>query len=494
MRSLLLSSLVVAAGLLPVVASAQIAWTGATDNDWATGANWLGGDAPGAADTAQFDSDPTNVSPNFATDTAVAAITFLSGAGSYEFSGSALTLGSGTVITNSSGALQTFSNQIIFGAASATLDVSAGSELTFASTIGKTTGINTGGLTVSGGGVVNLTGAFTNYTTFQFLTATGGSTINYNTSTQNGANIYQASGGRINLHRAPGASGNVLQLRGTGGEIYLSQADLSVSTQSGLRFRGDEANGKTLTFGADFAGPGSAVFGSTVHLNHTGAGSNQTYRLSAAADNVLILAGVVQDTNASGTGTKVEIVGPGTVRLFGSASNTSVTPVLISSGVLELAKSDGAVAIAGGGVTIDADGTLRLAASHQIADATTLTFDGGLFDAGGFTESLGALAVGAEGGTIDFGGEGGALTFASLSSIVGTLEVTGWNNAASITFLDWSGWDAAALEKVSFDGAWSFDEETGTFSAAAIPEPSAAAALMGAAVLGLAVLRNRRRR
>ncbi|WP_232766632.1 beta strand repeat-containing protein [Geminisphaera colitermitum] len=483
-----------------VTASAQNThiWTGATDGNWATATNWTGTDTPpgtATTDIARFNADVINKAVSIGTDTTLDSLEFVAGAGSYTFSGAILTLNristGGATISNSSGNLQTFSTRVNF-AGSAMLNVSAGSSLTFASTIGKT--VATGGnLTVTGGGVVNFTGSFSNFTLFTNLIASGGATINYDTASQNGANNYQANGGRINLHRATGGSGIKLQLLGNGSEIYLSKAALTVG--AALTFRGDGVTGKTLTFGADFAGTGTATHSGSVLLNENGATANQTYRLYAAAGNTLALSGIISDSNVSATGTKVLIDGAGIVRFSGSGPNTSVTPIAID-GTLVLAKTAGTDAIGGGSVTVNTTGTLRLAASNQIADATALAFAGGVFEAGAFTETLGALTVGAAGGTIDFDGKAGSLTFASLSSITGTLTVTGWSDDASIFFTNGSGWDTTALSRVVFSGygAAQFDSATGELYAAAIPEPSAIAALAASLAFALGLVLRRRTR
>lgn len=488
--------------MLSVVhAQNTLVWTGSVNGDWSEAANWTGTGAPpgtAATDIARFDADVANDEISIGTATTLDSLEFVAGAGSYTFSGEALTLNrinsGGATISNASGNLQTFSTRVNFVGATQ-LNVSAGSSLTFASTIGKATGAATGGnFTITGGGVVNFTGSFSSFTLFTNLIATGGATINYDTGSTNGTNNYQANGGRINLHRATGTSGIALQLVGNGSEIYLSKAGLTVGAAS-LQFRGDGAAGKTLTFGADFAGTGTATYSGVVRFNQTGAGANNTYRLQAAAGNTLALSGTIIDSIASASGTRVLIDGDGIVRFSGAGANTSVTPVEID-GTLELAKTAGVDAIAGGSVTINTPGTLRLVVSNQINDATTLVFAGGLFKAGASTEALGALAVGVAGGTIDFAGLAGTLTFANLSSIAGTLTITGWGEGASIRFTDGSDWDDTALSRVVFagHGAALFDSATGELYAAAIPEPSVTAALVAvlALVLGL-VLRRRTR-
>jgi len=143
---------------------------------------------------------------------------------------------------------------------------------------------------------------------------------------------------------------------------------------------------------------------------------------------------------------------------------------------------------------VNTGGTLRLAASNQIGNATALVFAGGSFDAGAFTETLGALSVGASGGSIHFDGSAGSLTFASLSSIAGTLTISGWTDSASIVFTDGSAWDETALSRVVFTGYGEalFDSLTGELYASAIPEPSTTVLIIGAAALAGGVVFRRR--
>ena len=483
----LLFAFLACVGLLTVAhAQTTFDWTGWESTVWSTADNWnpSAEAPPGTSDIARFNAAVLN-NPNLGSATTIDRIEFVTGAGSYTISGEPLTLGatSGYSVSNSSGLLQTFSSAVSFSSATnANINVSSGSTVTFASTVTRAGGVN-GTLTIEGGGTANFTGTFSSYTLYQGLSVSAGTTVNYNTTTQNGFNNYIANGGRINLARTTGTGGITLRLTGTGGEIYITEA-ITVGA-SALNFRGDGANGKTLTFGANIAGTGNATYSGTVNFNNTSAGTNQTYRLYAAANNTLILSGTLVDSNVAGGGTKVEITGPGVVRYSGTNANTSVTPLLISSdSTLELAKTAGVNAIAGGSVGIE--GTLRLAASNQIANATAIALSSGTFDISSFTDSVGALSIAASGGTLDFNGQAGSITFASLAGIAGTLTIEGWvEGSSSIFFTDGSAWDPTALAQVNFVGygAAQFNEITGELYA--IPEPSTLAFFALAAAAGL---------
>lgn len=398
-------------------------------------------------------------------------------------------------LNNSSGALQTFNNRVYFSTGSQ-ISASADSTVTFASTVSKYGGDGGGNLFVVGGGTVNFTGAFSSYTTFQDLYVRAGSTVNYDTASANGFNNYIAETGRINILRPTADSGIALQLAGNGSQIYLmsaiSEGAATLNFWGTTTPYGSPASNLTQTFGADIAGTGTASYTGNVRFNVSAAGTNQTWRLSAAAGNTLIFTGTMLDAVAPGTGTKVEVVGPGTVRFAGTGANTFTDHLLVSSGTLELAKTAGVNAVASSSVTIATAGALILKASNQIADTTALTFDGGTFDVGAFSESLGSLTVGANGGTIDFDGLAGSLTFDSLSSITGTLTINGWSEGvASIFFTDGSGWDAVALAKVNFVGYSGAAFDVGSGELYAIPEPSSVALFMLGAFTALCLRRRR---
>ncbi|MDQ8194646.1 hypothetical protein QEH59_09425 [Coraliomargarita sp. SDUM461004] len=472
---------------LSLSAQVNYEWTGTTDGQWDLASNWNPNTAaPGGAttDIANFDTASANSSITLDTAISIGALNFNAGAGAYTLSGEALTLSSGDSISNTSGNHQIINTNMSLAGAN-TINVSSGSSLTLSGTIYNTT--SGGNFDITGSGIVNLTGKFANYTTFTNLQVMQASTVNYDTTSFNGVNNYIADSGRLNLHRNPASGGITLQLKGDGSEIYLSQAGMATATT--LRFRGDGDDGKTLSFGADFSGTGISTHSGAIQLNDGGSGVNNNYRFDAAADNTLSLTGTITDTNASGSGTKVQIIGDGIVRFAGSDANTSQTPIEVL-GTLELAKDDEVNAIGGGSITIMTDGHLQMAANNQIADTASLHLSGGSYVINGFDESMGELSVAASGGTIDFGGLAATLNFDSLATIVGTLTIEGWSEEVDIFFSDGSGWDTAALGKVNFSGFGTaqYDSETGRLSA--IPEPSATAAIMG--IAGLLFISQRR--
>ncbi|MFH1498149.1 MAG: cell wall anchor protein [Verrucomicrobiota bacterium] len=474
-------------------------WTGSTDSTWGTAANWdpATGAPPGstATDIARFNDDVANSTVNLDTTATISRLEFASGAGEYNLTGERLVISSSSgpdYIVHNAGNTQTISAELELASSGTFRDINvgAGGTLVIAQRlIFSPTG---GQLRFAGGGTLDLADSFSGLNVF---TASGsGTTVNLRRiSGSSGANRLSATNGAtINLY------GN------HGGDMTLSGANSTIS----IRYDGVVAGsvgtnsvnvaptaGNTVTFSADIDGGGTGSFGRQLRLFQAGTVNDATIRFHATSGSVLNVTGTIVDTNAAGAGSKVEITGAGVVRYSGSSANTTVTPILISDGTLELAKDSGVNAIAGGNVTIEENGTLRLAASHQIADATDLVFAGGLFDVGANTETLGALAVGAEGGSIDFGGLAGSITFDSLSSIVGTLTINGWTEAATISFSDGSGWDSETLANVIFTGYGPavFDALSGElYASAAIPEPASASFII--AIAGIATACSRRRR
>jgi|GEM_PF-3889203 hypothetical protein len=473
-------------------------WTGAIDGAWSNASNWSPGSAyPGssATDIASFGTGGSASPISLGSAVTIGRIEFAAGGDAYTFSGAELQISRdpGIFISNQSGREQVFNNAVRFtSTGTVTLSVAAGGAITFNSTVaGPGSSPSLRNLIAEGGGTVNFNGTFANFTTFNQFQVKAGTTVNYNTTSQNGVSNFWADGGRINLLRGTGTSGISLTLRSNNSEIYIAKAGVTVGAQ-GLNFRGDDA-GTTKTFGADFEGTGTATYSGTVRLNNNASAANNTYRLYAATGNTLALTGTVIDSLAAASGTRVLIDGPGVVRFAGTSANTSLTPIVID-GTLELAKTAGVDAIAGGAVTINTGGALRLAADNQIADATALVFAGGAFEVNGRSETLGGLTVGAAGGVLDFGGVDADLVFAGLDSISGTLLISGWTLGSSITFTDITGIGDSELAKISFDGfGGAMLDGNRLVVSAAIPEPASAAFVLGGVALLGGLARRRRR-
>jgi hypothetical protein len=484
------ASVALLAALAVNSASAQITWSGATDNDWLTGSNW-GGAVPGATDTARFDSVRANNAPSLTADTTVRRVEFLAGAGAYTISGSRLTLDrsgqTGAAIENNSGAVQTFTNPITLSSTenNRSLAAGAGSTLTFTNTItmARPSGSADTHLVLSGAGTINLAGL----SGFNQLQQTGSLTVNINTAVpaNGGVNgVFSTNGdGRINLNANSARWVSMGSSSSGNGRIFLATAGVSVAT---AEFRG--GNNTTSTFGADIAGGGTATtLGIT---NNSATRTGATYIISAAAGNTLNVDGVV--SGSGGAGTKYQIQGPGVVRFSGATANTSSLPLEVFSGRLELNKPAGIDAIGGGSVSILSGAELRLLAANQIADSVGMTLAGGTFHVNGHSETLGGLTLAAATTSfIDFGAGASTLLFSSIAG-TGNLTVSNWTQGSdSFRF---TADPSAFLGQISINGLGASATDMGGYwEITAIPEPSAFAALAGLGALGLAASRRRRR-
>jgi fibronectin-binding autotransporter adhesin len=190
---------------------------------------------------------------------------------------------------------------------------------------------------------------------------------------------------------------------------------------------------------------GQVDLGATTTLTVTGAGSTT-------------LSGDIQNTGG------ITKTGAGTLTLSGTAANSFSGTLAINDGTVALAKTAGTNAVGGGAVNIgDGSGAassaiLRLDASNQIADYTSLVTinSDGVLRVNNFTESIdtlagtglvdlatsGYLTVGVNSGSSTFGGTitgtgtlekagAGTLTFTSDISFGGTLALAGGTLALS---------------------------------------------------------------
>jgi len=121
--------------------------------------------------------------------------------------------------------------------------------------------------------------------------------------------------------------------------------------------------------------------------------------------------------------------GAGRLVFDGTAANSYTGDTIINAGTLELSKTAGTNAIAGGDITINSGGTLLLDASNQIANGVDLELDGGTFDTDGNSEALGQLTLSSN-STIDLGTGVSLLNFANSSSTSalwsGLLTIENW--------------------------------------------------------------------
>ncbi len=178
-------------------------------------------------------------------------------------------------------------------------------------------------------------------------------------------------------------------------------------------------------------------------------------------------------------------------RLTGTTANTFTGNTTVTAGVLALGKTAGVNAIAAGALIIDG-GSVRLDASHQIADGVNLRLNGGTFSTGAATgETVGTLQLEND-SFLDLGTGGVALSFAGSSALEwdGSL-LTISNFTLGVDTLrfgtDATGLNADQLALLRFSdygGVGGFIDAAGYVTP--IPEPSAIAlvALLALPLLG----------
>ncbi|RRK00639.1 cell wall anchor protein [Opitutaceae bacterium TAV3] len=478
-------------------------WNGASNSAWTEVGNWSNGVPNATTAIAEFSSSSGNTNVNLNAAVTLQRLDFLTGAAAYTLAtsnASTLTINAAsgdTFIQNASGQNQTISTNLTLAISSTgtstIVDVGAGSTLTLTGQLATSGSSSSHNIGFQGGGTINVNGTFS---AVNILRVSSGTTLNYNPTNAAGANnIFADAGGRVNVLANP-LSARTLTISGAGAEMYVQRTGTTNTGDINLRGTGRGIK----TFGADIAAGGTATIivasDKKLNLNHTEALTNTTYRFHANANTTLVLDAVIHDAGTSQSGTKLEIVGGGTVRFSGSAANTSVTPVVVTAGHLELNKTAGIAAIAGGSVTVNQNAELRLLASNQIADTTTLSLNGGRFTVNAFSETLGELNVSALGGSLalDASSGTGSVTFASLGALDGTLTIYGWTESASIVFTDITNWNAAALAKVTFDGIGQGAALDGDklVAVTVVPEPAIWSALIGVIVLAGTLLVRRK--
>jgi hypothetical protein len=281
-------------------------------------------------------------------------------------------------------------------------------------------------------------------------------------------------------------SGNVGTLSIQGGRVTLGGAstftgDVVVKTNSMLQLNSphdnpnpDPTNAYVLPLAANLTLEGTGrlrLFGSTTigSLGSASAGSSVSvytngYTLRVGAND--------QNTTFAGSmdGFTLEKIGTGTLTLAHS-DNSSLSGVIVSSG------------------------TLALGASYMFSNSMDLRLNGGTLDLGGYSQGLSKLLVSAN-SFIDFSGNSN-LYFADSSSQSwsGTVTLLNFNPGLDVlSFGNAGGLTLAQLDLLSISGYTVTGlDGSGALLLAAVPEPSAYAAALGAVALVIAGYRRRQR-
>jgi len=225
--------------------------------------------------------------------------------------------------------------------------------------------------------------------------------------------------------------------------------------------------------------------------------------------------GTTVSSSLAGSGRTIKS-GDGVLTLSGASSNTRTGNTTVNAGRLDLAKTGGAIAIAGNMTIGDASGidTVRLLGSEQISDNSVVTLRGGtllnnshqaVLDLNGFTETFDTLAVTGN-SVVDFsGGAPDAPSFLVVDTLsidaAAILTIRNWIDAADYFLITKSSFDSTQLSRVIFDGygpavweEYSSDYFMVTPHARPIPEPASFGALAVGGLLAFTLTRRRRRR
>ena len=267
---------------------------------------------------------------------------------------------------------------------------------------------------------------------------------------------------------SPAGTGKIVMTAGTfGGSL--------TGTYSELNLRNNRPSGDTI-FGNDIGIAGTG-FVTLNPLNGTAAAPN-----TDTLGNLMIGDGQILGVNKNGAGTNT--VQFQNVTLLGGNATFSPTTFGYGStggGIGNLILGPIGESVAGSNIIIDGQstvflsgantytgtttvnrGTLQLAASDRIPNGSKLILGDGstgtvpTFASGGFSDTLGTLAIGFDGGAIDFGAAASTLHFAdsNAQSWNGPVTINNWTGGSDHLFFGTSSaaLTVAQLSDISFGG------------------------------------------
>ena len=416
--STLLTAGLACAAITQSASGTAYTWDGGdnTSTSWSTATNWSTDAAPAATgDTLTF-AGTTNLSPVNDVVTSLATsgteITFASGAGSFNLSGTAITMGSGggggqTIITQNSANNQTISLNINLSGGNGDRNIVFGS--------------GAGSLTL--GGNINFNGDWL------FPTTTAGTLILSGTNTGDGKTTNAITAG-TNVMRAmmrnnvagtqlvlgsDAALGNTGSGSASGGTAsfrgIIANQNMKISTANGNR----DLSGSSLAINAghiDFNGGSNLTIENLVTV-----GGNRDFLVSSSGT-VTVSSGIFLSSDQTGRQLYVNLSGAGGMVVNGAVADTFHSGGLTTAGSGLLRKSGA--------------GTMTLNGNSAFASVTQI--EGGTLKIG-HANALGATgaANGTKlmGGSLDLNGQTIAETL-TISSSAGSLTNSS-GTAASVT-------------------------------------------------------------
>ncbi len=256
-----------AAGLSTPALAVNYTWSGSGgDNNWSTGANWLGGSAPtSGTTTATIFTGSTRLGPVIDTATGtVGGLAFLAAANSFTISGTTLTIAASGTIVNSSTSAQVVANSGIVLLGSSTWNGAANSSLSVSAPIS-----GVGSIVKTGAGLLALSGTNT-YSGSTSVTAGvlsfGAGSLGTGTLTVNGGELRWASGNTTSTPRNITMGNNGATLNTNGNNV------VETGTLSGGGLLTKKGEGVlTLSATGNSTSAGTTVLGGTLRLGVNGA-------------------------------------------------------------------------------------------------------------------------------------------------------------------------------------------------------------------------------
>lgn len=300
-----------------------------TGTAWTNGTSWTNGVAPAnsaSTDIAAFGNVGSSAtSVDVGTGRSIGGIVFNSGAYAYTWTGTDITVGGTSGITNNSTAIQTFDNKILNTSANPTWTSVSGGAMVFSGGIDLgTTAVNRT-VTFAGAGNVTVSGTIANGGT-----ATAGNVTFSSTGVNllSGNNTY---GGATTI-----AANSTLKI-GSANALGSTSGSTVVSSGGVLDLNGQAISGEPLTLN----GSGISTGGALINSGDTNASWSGTVALGSAATYISALAGkkITLSGVVSGDAKGIDKIGPGILELTGTNTYTGVAEVADGTMILSAPNS-----------------------------------------------------------------------------------------------------------------------------------------------------------